>query len=855
MRIFFYLILPMILLSATTTAQFPNARMNRVIIEGDLPSGFNPEMKQLYTFVSDVITSKDYDLDTVTGNLAEGKIKWNIPTNKPTTIKGPFIADYKFYGVISESGDSISIRHVNNKLRFTGKGAANWELTFRLREVLDSLENLPERRTLSSHKHPPTSLEDFFKWNQYLNKRISLILSIMEVYRPEITSLAYNEIKRLFLLEEEKRRLWKFNFIRLGNTAVNKYGLTNKDLCNIYDSVMINPSSQWLMKTPYNQVDLYYHWYIMKLNVYRKYHKFFKTSPDDQMPCSSQEEYYFAIYNDIKKNFQGLMKERMMAFTFWDKDGLLGEVGFNSRIDSLLQDYYNTSQYDAYKEAVKKAEVKYRKRSGSRYIPSFSLTDKDGNKFSNYQLNNKVALIDFWFTGCTGCVQMAPALKNIEEKFSKDTNVVFVSISIDKNFSQWTKSIEEGEYVSGKGIHLYTEGKGSTHDLIKGLTIEGYPSLLLINPQGRIVPYDVNQMDPRKDQGKGMTTLINQLLSDMKDGPYILHEGKDSIISWSFLNNQADKKILSAEKTTSISTINYLNQTYNIPLQQSVVLQPSVYAQPEKLLALSDIEGNLPVLTALLRGNGVIDDQQNWTFGNGHLVFAGDMFDRGTQVTECLWLIYALEEKAKAAGGYIHFILGNHEIMNLQGEHKYTQKKYLDNAIAAKQTLKDMYSSKSELGRWLRSKNIMEKIGNIIFVHGGVSAAVTRLNYSVEKINNIARPYYDINYVGKTEDTLLIVKGVGPTWYRGYYYKDHTEQQLDSTLKFYKADHIITGHTIISDTISSLFNGKLFNTDTHHAAGNSEALLINGKRFYRTNQEGKLTLIYDANKNNNFVKQ
>ena len=30
-----------------------------------------------------------------------------------------------------------------------------------------------------------------------------------------------------------------------------------------------------------------------------------------------------------------------------------------------------------------------------------------------------------------------------------------------------------------------------------------------------------------------------------------------------------------------------------------------------------------------------------------------------------------------------------------------------------------LYSDQSELGRWLRSKNIVEKIGSAIFVHGG----------------------------------------------------------------------------------------------------------------------------------------
>jgi hypothetical protein len=84
-----------------------------------------------------------------------------------------------------------------------------------------------------------------------------------------------------------------------------------------------------------------------------------------------------------------------------------------------------------------------------------------------------------------------------------------------------------------------------------------------------------------------------------------------------------------------------------------------------KLIAISDIEGNFMAFTETAAANGVIDTNFNWTFGEGHLVLTGDFFDRGTQVTEVLWLIYSLEEKAKDAGGYVHYILGNHEIMNL----------------------------------------------------------------------------------------------------------------------------------------------------------------------------------------------
>ena len=46
-------------------------------------------------------------------------------------------------------------------------------------------------------------------------------------------------------------------------------------------------------------------------------------------------------------------------------------------------------------------------------------------------------------------------------------------------------------------------------------------------------------------------------------------------------------------------------------------------------------------------------------------------------VTEVLWLIYSLEEKAKAAGGYVHYILGNHEIMNMSNDLRYVQNRYM----------------------------------------------------------------------------------------------------------------------------------------------------------------------------------
>jgi hypothetical protein len=55
----------------------------------------------------------------------------------------------------------------------------------------------------------------------------------------------------------------------------------------------------------------------------------------------------------------------------------------------------------------------------------------------------------------------------------------------------------------------------------------------------------------------------------------------------------------------------------------------------------------------------------------------------------------------------------------------------------------------------------------------------------------------------------------------------------------FSSDHIVTGHTVVADTISMWFKGKVFNTDTHHAKGHSEGMLIEGgNMFYRVDANG-----------------
>ena len=333
------------------------------------------------------------------------------------------------------------------------------------------------------------------------------------------------------------------------------------------------------------------------------------------------------------------------------------------------------------------------------------------------------------------------------------------------------------------------------------------------------------------------------------DGPYVLYNDGNIIVK-SIISNEEGLNVLS--NTYSLKEKNkieinctfkkYPDWIFTTKLKNNLNNEPVIYPDVEKIFAISDIEGNFEAMRKLLISNGVIDENYNWIFGNGHLVIAGDLFDRGLYVTEVLWLIYSLEEKAKEKGGYVHFILGNHELMNMNGNTKYVRNKYIENAVLLKEDYKNLFSAGTELGRWLSTKNVIEKIGDNIFVHGGISDEILETGYSLIEINDVMRKYYFLyDSVKKTDD--IVMNNLFSTkkslyWYRGYFDSTATNEQVLEALSKYDASGIIVGHTIV-ENVTLLFDGRVIAIDTDHAAGISQGLLIEGNKLYRTDDEGK----------------
>lgn len=267
------------------------------------------------------------------------------------------------------------------------------------------------------------------------------------------------------------------------------------------------------------------------------------------------------------------------------------------------------------------------------------------------------------------------------------------------------------------------------------------------------------------------------------------------------------------------------------------------FKRVDSIAVISDVHGQYNQYLEQLKANGIIDSNLNWQFGAGHLVYLGDAFDRGDMVTEILWHLFNLEKQAARAGGMVHYILGNHELMVLDEDLRYINDKYKQVEAISGIQYSDLYSENSVLGKWLRSKPVMITINDIIFVHGGISPDLVHRNLNIRYINQTFSDSIvgrDIWSEGENEELFFLAGDNGPSWYRGYFTDTaFTESSLDSSLVYFDKAHIVVGHSTHKE-IKSLYNNKILGVDAgigHDQPG--EILIYKDGYFYKGSSTGK----------------
>lgn len=276
---------------------------------------------------------------------------------------------------------------------------------------------------------------------------------------------------------------------------------------------------------------------------------------------------------------------------------------------------------------------------------------------------------------------------------------------------------------------------------------------------------------------------------------------------------------------------------------QAFDVSANTYTDIKKIVALSDVHGQYDILLTLLRNQNIIDTDNNWAFGDGHMVMTGDMFDRGHQVNEVLWFMYKLDKQATEAGGKLHLLMGNHEQMVMRGDLRYVHERYQVAAKLLERSYDELYDNSSEIGQWLRAKHTLVKINDTLFLHGGISGEWIDRGLTLDKANVLYRENIDKSKPELKQDELLnfLFFGNGPTWFRGYFKPDYDETELDSILSYFDVKHIVVGHTS-QERVLGRYNNKVIAVDSSIKEGVSgELLLMQGNTLTRGLYNGDRT--------------
>lgn len=337
------------------------------------------------------------------------------------------------------------------------------------------------------------------------------------------------------------------------------------------------------------------------------------------------------------------------------------------------------------------------------------------------------------------------------------------------------------------------------------------------------------------------------------EGPYVFFTDDGDLgvqyiradSSGGFYAEESTRPINSPETLASYYALD--STSFEFDVKTEFETPASVYDDGNPILAVSDIEGNYGTLRDFLIDASVIDANLEWTFGAGHLVLVGDLVDRGYFVTQALWFVYKLEQDAQRHGGRVHYIIGNHELKMMHGDYGATDPKYAEVAALLGKDQLDLYSSKFLLGRWLASKNTVERINGILFVHGGLHPDLAEHGHDLEAINRaIRRSYYEaVSHEPGPEIDLLISRETGPCWYRGYFRDDLPQEQIDRVLDRFGAEAVVVGHTL-QTRVNRQHDGRVLAIDVMHPnddhrlwpEGHSEGLLIQDGVYYRVREGG-----------------
>ena len=191
-----------------------------------------------------------------------------------------------------------------------------------------------------------------------------------------------------------------------------------------------------------------------------------------------------------------MLKEYLLASTITPYIQSYGLEKTEKIVDCFRKNVHNPMYVQAFEENY---------AIWSRLLPGapafdFCYSDINGEKVRLSDFKGKYVLIDLWATWCKPCCYEIPFVKEIEHRL-KDKNIVFVSISSDKDVEAWKKMVKE-EKMGGVQLNF-----DRNRDFMNYFYAKSIPRFIIIDPEMKIV----NAHAPKPSSGE-LEKILNELL-------------------------------------------------------------------------------------------------------------------------------------------------------------------------------------------------------------------------------------------------------------------------------------------------------------------------------------------------------
>ena len=294
---------------------------------------------------------------------------------------------------------------------------------------------------------------------------------------------------------------------------------------------------------------------------------------------------------------------------------------------------------------------------------------------------------------------------------------------------------------------------------------------------------------------------------------------------------------------------------------------PTILPASERIIAIGDIHGDLDLAIESFRIAGLIDDNLDWIADppNTVVVQVGDQIDSCRPIpghdchrtntpgdnAEDIKILKFFDEmhvKANKYGGAVYSLLGNHEIMNAEGNFEYVSYKNYhefyhedeERSYKGPKGRQEAFRPGGPLATNLAcSRNAVIIIGSNMFIHAGILPRLAQIlpgkNMSerekLSHINRIVRKWLLNKVIPENyKNTIVKAGSISPFWTR-IFGKIPKNESLNSevcmtnvkqVLKIFQIGHIVVGHTPQLFTNGDGVNG------TCHENGENKLYRVDG---------------------------